>query len=372
MSVAPTIQRVPESQKSASAIDEASVLSDLESMTYAEVAERHGVSRGRVYSIAVANQARKHERRIQERHRERKELQKSYLREVINATVKADVLSYLDGLPSGSIDLHLTSVPYNQGVAYSGSTSADSRQYHYYLGFLLQVLSEITRTLSDGGVLFLNSGSTIGPNGTLLPIDVALFEHLESMGLVFQNRIIWEVCHGLTPRRRLAERYETALVFSRGPQPRIFNPTPGRTPALNPGKRAYKGPRKGQLSGHPLGAWPTNVWRIPSVRANHPERTGHPAQFPEELARKAVLLYTSPESTVCDVFVGSGTSAAVCKKTGRAFTGCDLSYERMREKRLAAVVPDLVSLLPGVSDQSLAIWQAEADPVSFPAAVQSA
>jgi hypothetical protein len=162
----------------------------------------------------------------------------------------------------------------------------------------------------------------------------------------------------------LAERYETALVFSKGPQ-RIFNPTPARTPQKQPGKRAFKGPNKGKLSGHPLGAWPTDVWDIGNVKHNHPEKTSHPAQFPEELARRAVMLYTLPGDLVIDPFVGSGTVPAVCKRTGRDYSGCDLVYADVRAKRLAKVDPDLASALPGVTRESLAVWEAEARVVNI-------
>lgn len=61
-----------------------------------------------------------------------------------------------------------------------------------------------------------------------------------------------------------------------------------------------------------------------------------------------------------DPFSGSGTVADQCIRTGRNFVGADLFYEDVRRKRLAAVSPDLVSVLPGVTDDSIAVWQAEA------------
>jgi DNA modification methylase len=171
--------------------------------------------------------------------------------------------------------------------------------------------------------------------------------------------VIWELPHGLTPKRRLAERHETIFVFYKG-EPRHFNANAVRVPQKQPQKRAFKGERIGELSGHPLGAWPTNVWRIGNVKNNHPEKSEHPAQFPLELARRAVLLYTNPGEVVCDDFSGSGTVHAACVATRRAFIGCDLFYEDLRAKRLASVAPDLVCLLPGVTDESISVWQAEA------------
>lgn len=345
--------------------EDQALLDDLAHHSYVDVAARHGTSRGRVWRLAVQHGARKHETRIAERAQERKRRQAEFLQEVMDASVKSDVLDFLDGLPDQCADLHLTSIPYNVGKEYGGG-GGDARPFHYFLGWTLMVLSEFARTLKQGGVLFLQVGSTRGPDGELYPLDCLLFEHLRCMGLQFQSRVVWTLPHGLTPKRRLSERSETALVFSKGPL-KTFNPTPARTPQQQPGKRSFKGARKGQISSHPLGAWPSNVWQIPNVGHNHPERTGHPAQFPEALARRAVLLYTGVGDLVIDAFSGSGTTQAVCKRTGRAFCGADLFYEDIRAKRMACVMPDLVSALPGVSDASIAVWQAEARRVDQPA-----
>lgn len=333
--------------------------------SYEAIATDLGTSRGKIYSIAVANGARRSEQKIHERTADRKARQREFLESVINATAKADVLDFLDGLPDNSVACHIASPPYNVGKGYS--TSNDAYAFSFWLGWQLQVLSELARTLQDGGTLFYQVGSTRGPDGTLYPIDVLLFQHLQTIGLTFQSRVAWVVPHGLTPKRRLSERYETCLVFSKGVQ-RTFNPDAARTPAKQPGKRAFKGPRKGELSGNPHGVHPSNVWQVSNAGHNRPGRVeGHPAQMPLELAKRAVLLYSLPGDLVVDCFAGSGTTAEACILTGRAFSGCDLGYEDVRAQRLSRVAPELASRLPGVTDESLAVWNAEATPVHIPA-----
>lgn len=340
-------------------VDEDAVVADLATeMSYEEVAAKHQTGKGTVWRIAVRRGARKHEHRIQERAVERKKRQLEFLEAVVGATEKADVLDFLDGVPDGSVKLHVTSIPYNIGKRYGDSARADSQRFHFYLGWVMQVLSEMARTLAQGGVIFLQVGSTRTDEGELYPLDCLLFQHLQGMGLSFQNRVVWVKPHGLTPKQRLAERHETALVFSKGPI-ETFNPTPARSPQKHPGKRAFKGPRKGELSGHPLGAWPVDVWSIPAVTHGNGQRTGHPAQFPEELARRAVLLYTLPGDLVCDVFMGSGTTAVAATQTDRPFIGCDLFYHDLARERLSRVAPDLASRLPGVSEETVAVWNAE-------------
>lgn len=335
--------------------------------TYDEVRERFGVSRGRIYNAALRLGARKNELRIQQRKADRVRQQQEFLQSVIGATAKADVLDFMDGLPDESVAMVLTSPPYGVGKSYGGGAT-DTYSQAFYIGWLMQVCSEAARVLQPGGVLFLQVGSTRAGDGQMHPIDCLMFSHLTQMGLTFQSRVVWTIPHGLTPKRRLAERHETALVFSKGPL-RTFNPTPARIPQKQPGKRAFKGPNKGQLSGHPFGAFPTNVWDdIGNASHNHKDGvSGHPAQMPAALATRAILLYTNPADLVLDPFSGSGTTHAECIRTGRAFAGADLFYEDVRRERLAKIAPDLVSTLPGITDASMAVWQAEATPVFVPA-----
>lgn len=347
-----------------SAIDdeERQVLDLLGTKNYAEVQRITGWSRGRIYRLALRTGARKTERRIRERQEERKQRQQEFLKSIIDSTAKADVLDFLDGLPDNSVDLHVTSIPYNLGKAYGDCPMTDTMRFTYFHGWIMQVISEMARTVRDGGVLFVNVGSTRDWEDRMMPLDVLLYEDFRRAGLTFQNRVVWTVPHGLTPKARLAGRYETCLVFSKGDTP-TFNPTAARVPQKNPGKRAFKGANKGNLSGHPYGAFPSDVWNdIPTVRHNHPDRRfgAHPAQFPVGLAKRAIMLYTKPGGLVCDVFCGSGSSAVAAVESGRGFTGADLFYEDLRARRLAAASLDAFTPLPGVTDESVSVWQAEA------------
>jgi DNA modification methylase len=334
------------------------ILNLLGSKTYDEVSRETGYSRGRIYGIALKNGARKTEKRILERAAERKKRQAETLEAIIGTTAKADVLDYLDSLPSESVSLFLTSPPYNVGKTY-GSGNGDAMRFTYYLGWMMQIISEASRVLKEGGVLALQIGSTRLDDGMIMPLDLLVNDAVMKTGLTYQNRIVWHIPHGLTPKKRLAGRHETVLIYSKG-EPACFNADSARVPQKEPGKRAFKGPNKGKLSGHPFGAWPGDVWSIPSIGANNGEKTGHPAQMPEELARRVIQLYTKPGDLVVDPFSGSGTTHVTCVRTGRAFSGCDLFYEDLRSERLKEAGLENFCILPGVTRESTAIWQAEA------------
>lgn len=349
-------------------VDENAVTAMLAKHTYEEVHVKTGLSRGTIYRIALKQGARKYEARIQQRHEDRRREQEAFLRSMLDSTAKADVLDFLADIPDNSLAAHITSPKYNLGKSYGGCPGADTMRYTYFHGWLMQVISELGRTVKPGGVVCLNTGKTRDWTDRLLPMDVMLFEDLRQAGLVFQTRIVWTIPHGLTPANRPADRYETILVFSKG-EPK-FNANAARIPQKQPGKRAFKGPNKGNLSGNPYGAAPTDVWTdIPNVGNNHPERAlgAHPAQFPVALAKRLTLLYTLPGDTVCDVFVGSGSTAIAAVETGRHFIGADLFYEDLRAKRLAGACLDNVTPLTGVTDESLAVWQAEARRVELAA-----
>ena len=78
------------------------------------------------------------------------------------------------------------------------------------------------------------------------------------------------------------------------------------------------------------------------------------------LPKRTLLLYSTPGEFVCDPFMGSGSTAVAAIETGRAFIGADLFYEGLRARRIGGARPDSHSIQPGITDESLAVWQAEA------------
>ena len=252
-----------------------------------------------------------------------------------------DCLSFMKKVENGKFDLILTSPPYNVGKSYETKMSIEK-----YLETQEEIISELVRTLSDKGNLCWQVGNYVD-KGEVFPLDIFYYQIFKKHGMKLRNRIIWHFGHGLHASNRFSGRYETILWFSKTDD-YIFNLNNVRVPSKYPGKRHFKGPKKGQLSGNPLGKnpsdiweiigqdWDNAMWNIPNVKSNHPEKTEHPCQFPIELVERCVLALTDENSWVLDPFAGVGSTVIGAVKNNRNAIGiekekvyCDIANERL-------------------------------------------
>lgn len=231
--------------------------------------------------------------------------------------MKGDCLELMKQIPDESVDLFVSSPPYNIGKPYEKRSSAND-----YLLWHKQIVIQAERVLRDGGAIAWQVGNYI-EKGSVFPIDCMVFGQFTDLGLRPRNRIIWTFGHGLHCSKRYSGRHETILLFTKGDK-YLFNLDAVRVPQKFPGKRHYKGPKKGQLSGNPLGKNPGDVWDISNVKNNHPEKTPHPCQFPEAIAERLILSLSNEGDVVIDPFMGSGTTGAACANTGRNFIGIEM------------------------------------------------
>ncbi len=240
-----------------------------------------------------------------------------------------DCLDFLKQVPSESIALVITSPPYNIGKPYEDRKALDD-----YVAWQAEVIRESARVVKPGGSLVWQVGNYV-EKGEILPLDIVLFPVFQSLGLKLRNRIVWTFEHGLHAKRRFSGRYEVALWFTKGDD-YTFHLDRVRVPQKYPNKRHFKGPRKGELSGNPLGKNPGDVWSFPNVKANHVEKTAHPAQYPVELVERFVLALTEEEEWVLDPFGGSGTTlvAALMHKRRGAMAEIVPEYVEIARSRL--------------------------------------
>ena len=231
-----------------------------------------------------------------------------------------DNLLFMRSLPDQSMNLVVSSPPYNLGKEYETKSSLDA-----YLDLQRQTIKEAVRLLHPKGSICWQIGNYV-EDGEVYPLDILLYSVFKDAGLSLRNRIIWTFGHGLHCQKRLSGRYETILWFTRGDD-YTFNLDEVRVPSKYPNKKHFKGPNKGKLSGNPLGKNPSDVWEIPNVKANHVEKTDHPCQFPVGLVERLVLALTDKGDSVLDPFLGVGSSAIAALKNGRKAYGCDIVQE---------------------------------------------
>jgi len=240
--------------------------------------------------------------------------------------ILGDSLKKVKKLDSEKFKLIITSPPYNVGKEYEKKKSFES-----YGSICWQVGNYIEK-------------------GEVFPLDFYYYDIFKSKNLKLRNRIIWHFGHGLHSSKRFSGRYETILWFTKSDD-YTFNLDPVRVPSKYPGKKHFKGPKKGQYSGNPNGKnpsdiweivlsdWENEIWNIPNVKANHVEKTEHPCQYPIELVERCVLALTDKNDWVLDPFAGVGSTLIACLKNDRSAIGIEKvkKYRDIGVKRIKAL-----------------------------------
>lgn len=243
-----------------------------------------------------------------------------------------DTLEFLQTVPNDTVKLIITSPPYNLGKEYENKIAIEA-----YLDIQEQVIDQLVRVLRPDGSICWQVGNFV-ENSEVFPLDTLYYPHFKKHGLKLRNRIIWRFNHGLHASKRFSGRYETILWFTKS-DTYTFNLDSVRVPSKYPGKRHFKGPKRGLPSGNPLGKNPSDVWEfvaqewdeelwdIPNVKANHPEKTIHPCQYPIELIERCVLALTKEDDWVLDPYCGVGSALIAALKHNRKAAGVDKEQE---------------------------------------------
>lgn len=256
-----------------------------------------------------------------------------YSKEADVVLFQGDRLDLMKSMPDKSVKLIVTSPPYNIGKEYEKRTGLDE-----YLAAQEETFKEAARILTDDGSICWQVGNHIAKDGEVFPLDALIYQIGKKYGLKLRNRIIWRFGHGLHCTKRFSGRHETIVWFTKGDN-YTFNLDPVRVPQKYPGKKNFKKNEKyGTLSGNPLGKNPEDVWDIPNVKNNHPEKTDHPCQFPIELIERLVLSMTNPGDAVLDPYLGVGSSICAAVIHNRKGYGSDImkEYLDIAEERVKA------------------------------------
>lgn len=258
--------------------------------------------------------------------------------------IQGDCLTVLPSMKQEACALTVTSPPYNIGKVYERVLPLGD-----YLNWCEKWMSAIHAVTASSGALWLNLGYVpVAGRGRAVPLAYMLW-NISQFKLL--QEVVWNYSAGVSAKNAFSPRNEKFLWLVKDLDAYQFHLDDVRDPDVK-----YPLQKKnGKLRCNPLGKNPGDVWALPKVTSGRdrssPERTPHPAQFPEAVIERIILASSSPGDVILDPFAGSGTTAAVAKRLGRRSIGIELStdYLGIAAQRCARVSEGEVQQL-GVLD----------------------
>jgi len=241
-----------------------------------------------------------------------------------------DCLDCMREIPDGSVDLTVTSPPYDNLRTYNGNN--DQWGEHVWR----DVISSLHRVTADGGVVVWVVGdATIKGSETGTSFKQALWAMECGFNL---ETMVWEKTGSgcLGSNFYYSQNFEFMFVFSKG-KPLRGKLIKDRENKKKSGKETVNGnignDGKGKYRSiyrKPYGKR-TNIWRI-----NTKKNSKHPAPFPDQLAQDHILSWSNEGDTILDPFMGSGTTGVAAKNLGRSFIGIELdeTYFNIAKERI--------------------------------------
>jgi len=238
-------------------------------------------------------------------------------------------------LPSESIDLVVTSPPYDDLRTYGG------HDWDFY-----GVAWNLKRLLKPGGVIvWVVNDATEKGDETASSMRQAL--HFKSIGLRLHDTMIWQRLCPFPESTRYHPAFEYMFVLSKG-QPKTFNVIKDRTTSTGGAESVSRMERQAdgtirrpqrEFVRNEIAAR-LNIWDVKAGWGQSTKDKGafdHPAIFPEALARDHILSWSNEGDVVLDPFSGSGTTAKMAKHNGRRFIGIEVNpeYVEISQQRLA-------------------------------------
>ena len=264
-----------------------------------------------------------------------------------NKIYQGDCIELMKQLESNSIDLVLTSPPYD-----------NLREYKGYNFNFEGIAKELFRIIKEGGVVVWVVGdATIEGNETGTSFRQALkfkeigFNLWDTM--IFQKRQYPPNCMS---QNRYAQIFEYMFVFSKG-KVKTFNRLmrPNKTAGQSAGKPRFIVQRDGIERQYGINKSKTihdecvreNIWIINTGKASGNDVVEHPAVFPEQLAKDHILSWSNEGDLILDPMCGSGTTCKMALKNNRNFLGfeiskdyCKIAEERIKEQEIAKLTKE--------------------------------
>jgi len=247
------------------------------------------------------------------------------IKEFKNKIIQGDCLDVMKKIPKSSIDMVITSPPYDNLRTYKGFTFEFEK-----------IVNELDRIIKDGGVVvWVVSDATISGTETGTSFKQALY--FKEVGFNLHDTMIFKKKNPIPQiyRKRYNNEFEYMFIFSKG-SVKTHNPimVDCLHAGLELGSTTYKNyskseQKRGKIA-NPVKSKKIkgNIWEyVVGKNLEDQEAKGHPAPFPCALARDHISSWSNEGDIVLDPMCGSGTTCKVSKQLGRNYIGIDISHE---------------------------------------------
>ncbi len=256
----------------------------------------------------------------------------------INNVYCGDCVEQMKKIPDNSIDLVVTSPPYDQIRDYKDKPEFD----------LHATGKEILRILKDGGIAVMVIQDQTKNFGKSLTSFKTIIDWC-SLGFKLFECVIYRKngSEGAWWTQRFRVDHEYMPIFLKGERPKYFNKEELKIPSKHGGKvMTGSGARKTDGTTSPLVTRPINlmkcrgtIWNYLMAGDKNPLKRKHPAVFPDQIPFDFIQCFCEPKGIVLDPFSGSGSTLVMAKRLGRDYIGfdianeyCELAKERLKEE----------------------------------------
>jgi DNA modification methylase len=266
-----------------------------------------------------------------------------------NQLYNEDCLITMGNMEDNSIDLTLTSPPYDDLRTYNEHVGGSKTEFNGYSFPFENIARELFRVTKKGGVVVWVVGDATN-KGTETGTSFRQALYFKECGFDLYDTMIYQKTGTPFPQKtRYNQTFEYMFVFSKG-KPNTFNPIMKKNATAGAVRhsRKFRNPNGEMIpgfNGKPINEYgiENNIWLIKNGMNKSTKDLvafEHPAIFPEELAAKHIITWTKKDDLVYDPFMGSGTTAKMSILLDRNWVGSELdsTYTDICNRRLEGTV----------------------------------
>lgn len=247
-----------------------------------------------------------------------------YFRSKNISIFKEDILNF-DSIPHSSVDLIITSPPYNIDIQYNSHN--DGINYEQYLEFTKKWLEKCYHLAKEDGRLCLNIPLDKNKGGQQ-SVGADITNIAKKVGWKYHSTIIWN--EGNISRRTAWGSYMSASA------PYVIAPVELILVLYKNSWKKISGSKKSDITKSEFIQWTNGIWNF---NGESKKRIGHPTPFPLELPRRCIKLFSYVEDIIFDPFLGSGTTLIASYLNNRKGIGveidedyCKLAINRLKKE----------------------------------------